>query len=218
MVRTIKKILVILILFLFLTNIAFAATLDVGPKSKYKTIQSAVKVAKNGDIIRVAAGTYKEDVTINGKNISFQGTKYPVVYGFKNTDPSGPFNVNGFKITKFGVRYEFNTPSMLVRNNYFMNCSLDIAGTGSFGSTVMNNQFTGSKAGISYFDAFDQTVTGNKFTSCNIGLSAIDTGFKKVSGNTFSRCVTGVRLEGSLIDAFTGNKYTKNKKNIELIN
>lgn len=213
-----KKTLTILILLLFLINTASAAIIDVGPKSKYKTIQSAVKIAKNGDTIRVAEGTYKEDVAVNGKNLSFQGTKYPVVYGFKNTDPLEPFNVNGFKITKFGVRYEFNTPSVLVRNNYFTNCTLEIAGSGSFGSTVMNNQFTGLKAGVSYFDTLEQTVTGNKFTGCKLGLSAVDTGFKKVSGNTFSQCITGVRLEGTSIKAFNGNKYNKNKKNIEIIN
>jgi parallel beta helix pectate lyase-like protein len=41
-------------------------TLKVGKKAKYKTIQAAVKAAKAGDTIRVAHGTYKGQVKIEG--------------------------------------------------------------------------------------------------------------------------------------------------------
>ncbi|HEX8854699.1 MAG TPA: right-handed parallel beta-helix repeat-containing protein [Thermoleophilaceae bacterium] len=41
-------------------------TLRVGKHEQYKTIQSAVKAAKAGDMIRVAHGTYREGVKITG--------------------------------------------------------------------------------------------------------------------------------------------------------
>src|ERR1700730_17789862 len=52
-----------------------AKTLCVNPTGSngcYKTIQAAVNAASNDDVIKVAAGVYKEDVTI-GKPLSLLG-------------------------------------------------------------------------------------------------------------------------------------------------
>lgn len=40
---------------------------------QYPTIQAAVTASNNGDTVRVRAGTYDEDVIINGKSISLVG-------------------------------------------------------------------------------------------------------------------------------------------------
>lgn len=215
----VRKTLILFVLLLFLVSTASAATLNVGPKAKYHTIQSAVKAAKDGDTIKVAPGIYKENVAVNGKRISFQGVKYPTVYGFENKDPSGSFNVNGFKITKYGVVYDFNTPGMLVRNNYFMNCKVSVSGPGSGRWVIMNNQFIGSKAGVSGFDLYDLVITGNRFTKCNTGIGASDTRITKARENIFTQCGTAVKLCGSFgtdLSGFSGNKYIKNKKNFAL--
>ena len=39
----------------------------------YTTIQAAVDAAVNGDTIEIAAGTYREQVTVNGKDITLHG-------------------------------------------------------------------------------------------------------------------------------------------------
>lgn len=44
------------------------ATLTVGLGGTYSTIQAAVDAAGNGDTIEIAAGTYREQVTVDGKN------------------------------------------------------------------------------------------------------------------------------------------------------
>ena len=49
------------------------ATLTVGLGGTYSTIQAAVDAAGNGDRIEIAAGTYREQVTVDGKNITLQG-------------------------------------------------------------------------------------------------------------------------------------------------
>jgi len=63
------------VLFAGLSQTAAAKTLCVNPsgsKGCYKTIQSAVNAAASNDILQVAAGTYKEEVTI-GKPLSLLG-------------------------------------------------------------------------------------------------------------------------------------------------
>ena len=47
--------------------------LTVGTGGTYSTIQAAVDAAGNGDTILIAAGTYREQVTVNGKDITLQG-------------------------------------------------------------------------------------------------------------------------------------------------
>jgi hypothetical protein len=57
------------------------ATLSIGSKTKYHTIQSAVNAVHDGDTIKVAYGTYKETVQ-NKKSLTILGTNYPKVDRF----------------------------------------------------------------------------------------------------------------------------------------
>lgn len=214
----IKKTFIFFVLLIFLVSTASAATLSVGSKAKYHTIQSAVNAAKDGDTINVAAGTYKENVVVDNKHLKIIGQKgkYPTVYGFKNNEQDQGFDINGFKITKYGVSYVFNTASALVRNNYFMNCNLYIGGqVGDF--TIMNNQFIGPKAGISGYDTSYLSITGNKFTKCNIGFEGSLMWTPIVSKNIFTQCGTAVKLYDVPLSGFNGNKYIKNTKNIVVV-
>jgi pectin methylesterase-like acyl-CoA thioesterase len=48
-------------------------TVGTGGGFDFSTIQGAVDVAGTGDIISIAAGTYREQVTVNGKDVTIQG-------------------------------------------------------------------------------------------------------------------------------------------------
>src|SRR5215207_5100684 len=45
----------------------------VGPSATYKTIAAAIAAAKGGDTIQVQAGTYRERVTVSGKELRLLG-------------------------------------------------------------------------------------------------------------------------------------------------
>ena len=45
----------------------------VGTGGDFQTIQAAINAATNGDTIEIAAGTYREQVTVNGKDITLHG-------------------------------------------------------------------------------------------------------------------------------------------------
>lgn len=211
-----KKLLVLLLALVVLTSTASATTLNVGSTSKYKTIQSAVNAAKNGDTIKVAYGTYKENVRID-KQLSILGTKYPKVNGFYYSGGGG--TINGFSIQKYGVSSSY-AGGGLIRNNYFYNCGIDLSGATS-SSTIMNNQIKGGT--IYLYDTVDITITGNTISNSKYGLYLNEVmGFPTVTKNTFKNCGTAVYIFSygdakiERLTTFSGNKYLNNKVNIQI--
>jgi pectin methylesterase-like acyl-CoA thioesterase len=62
------------VVFLSLGSVSISAviTVDDDAPANFKSIQKAVNAAKNGDVIRLAAGKYEERITVT-KNITIQG-------------------------------------------------------------------------------------------------------------------------------------------------
>jgi parallel beta-helix repeat protein len=223
------SLLTLVLIIIVVSSAASAATLKVGPKEKYKTIQKAVDAAKNGDTIYVHAGTYKEIVSINGKDLIFQGAKvkgkyqYPTVYGFEFTFDDKVYNpgsgdINGFKIIKSGIMYDL-AGNNIVRNNYFYNCGVGAGGQSCSANTIMNNKFTGNYNydGIYLMENYDNVVKGNTFTKARNGLvlrwGATCT---TITDNTFNQCKVGV-LSGYLPKILLGNAYKGNKINVKIV-
>ncbi len=206
-----------LLVLLLLVSAASAATLNVGPKEKYKTIQSAVNMAHNGDTIKVASGTYKEYIKIDKCDIKILGTKYPKVYGFYYYGGSSS-TINGFSIQKYGISASYEGgPSTIIRNNYFYNCGISFTGHLTDGAVIMNNQIIGGTIDLN--DCTDQIVTGNTISNSKCGLYLGDMGASPtVTKNTFKNCKNGVYVYSDVypgqLKKFSGNKYIKNKVNI----
>lgn len=57
----------------------------VGPSGKYRTISAAVAAARSGDTIQVQAGTYRERVTVSGKQLTLRGG---FAAGFRRRSPA----------------------------------------------------------------------------------------------------------------------------------
>lgn len=207
-----RKLILLALIAILLIGTASAATLYVGSTCKYKTIQSAVNAANDGDTVKVANGTYNEYVSVSGKFVSIYGTGYPGVNGFSVTQ--GGAIINGFSIQKNGVDFQGAGSNNTIRNNYFYNCGVDITGLTCSQNTIMNNQITNGT--VTLCETWDNVVQGNKITKAKIGLhlyeGATCTGITK---NTFSYCDIGVKLP-AVSPGMIGNTYIKNRVNIQI--
>jgi parallel beta-helix repeat protein len=207
-----KRILIVIVTFLLLTSIASAATLEVGSKFRYKTIQSAVNAAKDGDTIKVSSGIYKENVKIT-KYLKIYGTRYPKVYGIECVDKGG-CTINGFSFTKKGVICHYAGGNNLIRNNYFTNCGIDISGIICSNNSITNNKITGGT--ISLCETWDNVVTGNTVTKSKVAFYMYEySTCSKITKNIFSYNDVAV-LVPLVPDELVGNKYIKNKVNVKI--
>jgi parallel beta-helix repeat protein len=211
------KLLTSLLIFTLLVTSASAATLKV--PSQYKTIQTAVNAAHDGDTIQVAKGTYKEAVLIENKNINIYGMKkggklkdYPSVRGFELRSNSGG-TINGFSVLKNGIDIHDNfNGKVTVRNNYFTGCGISIAGPSYSGHSIVNNQITCGT--ISLFDTQNDQIAGNTVTKSKIGIEIGDGCNAKVTKNTLSDNKIGIkRFQGS--GQISKNVMKNNKVNIK---
>lgn len=198
---------------------ANAATLSVGTKEQYKTIQAAVNAATDRDTINVASGKYKEYVTLSDKNLHIVGQKgkYPTVYGFApNSSPmdiDDYTSIEGFTINNKGVNIA-RGGYIVIKNNKFSNCGLSISGSSY--NEITNNVFSKSKIGISLSKTTDNKITGNIINQANTGLLVKkDATCREITRNTFKNCKVGVQIP-SIPSYLIGNTYTKNKINIKL--
>jgi nitrous oxidase accessory protein NosD len=205
--------LVVLLILIIVSSTASASTLNVGSTAKYKTIQSAVNAAKSGDTIKVASGTYKENVQIVGKQLSMTGTSFPTIYG-ADFHQGAAGMIFGFKISKNGIYLE-DGAQVTIRNNAFIKNGVSISGLTCIGQ-IINNKFTG--CGIALVDTADNVVQGNYISGAKIGLIiAEDASCKTVTKNTFTGCNVGVQVHLTVPSYLIGNKYSKNKVNVQII-
>ena len=123
--------------------------------------------------------------------------------------------VNGFSFQKYGVSTEFDARPNIIRNNYFYNCGIDLAG--AIGDTqIINNQITGGT--ISLGDTSNILIKGTTISQSKRGLwMGNEARLPTVTGCTFKNCEYAVYFTGyggiPSLDTFYGNKYISNKHN-----
>lgn len=197
-----------------LVSSASAATLQVGPHAHYKTIQSAVNAASNGDTINVQYGIYRENVhSTKDLKILGQSGKYPRVNGFRFY-AGGSGIINGFAIYKDGITLT-EAGGTTIRNNKFYYGWVSVIGQSCSDNTIINNKFW--KSGIDLYESYYNNVTGNTIDSASTGL-VLEEGAscKTITKNRFQNCKVGVQVP-EVPSILIGNKYIKNKVNIKLV-
>lgn len=149
----------LLILFLFFgltTAISQTQEIEVCKTCEVKTIQAAVDMAKNGDVIRIKSGTYKEhDISIIDKSLSIIGEGLPVIdaemEGTAISIRAENFSIEGLKIINVGRSHVNDFAGILVSN--------------STNFEVKNNRLDQVFFGILLERSSEGIVTGNNITS-----------------------------------------------------
>ena len=167
--------------------------------NQYSTIQSAIDSAEDGDIIEVAEGTYRENISFNGKNVVVYAKDGPLatsIISKENTNTSVvSFNQNesfgallqGFTISNGKALYGggiliANGASPSITNCTINNCSAELSGGGvavmgnstnpNISNVTINDNYATNGAGIACLEnanIFLDTVSIYQNTSNDSG-------------------------------------------------
>ncbi|AKB51135.1 Chitin binding protein [Methanosarcina barkeri str. Wiesmoor] len=206
---------------IIVSSTASAATINVGPNEKYKTIQKAVDAAYKGDTIIVNSGTYPENVHITKDNLTILGKEYPKVYGFYNAEESNDdfgreyININGFSITKNGIDLVGRAArGQIIKNNYFHSCGVSFDGDMASG-TIESNYFT--NGGI-FLSQASVNITGNEIKNADVGIwlaqGAGSGTYASISNNKIIGCNVGIKFYHESSSPGIYNNYFSNKENV----
>ena len=188
---------------------AVAATLEVGPD--YNTISSALADARDGDIIEVNGGIYREKLVID-KRVHLMGLKSPVI-----TAPGG----NMVRISSpdvvfegFTLRYDNGEPGS--------SDAAIIIDRAAVGARVRNNRLVGVMFGVWNIEGEDIWIENNIIS----GIEVLDknhrgncinlTGSQRVHiiDNTLSDCRDGIYMELCHDATVTGNDISRSRYSV----
>ena len=142
---------------LFLLNFVYhsAKTLVVGKNQAYKTINSAIAQAQNGDTILVQKGHYKEGNINIQKSIALIGIDRPVLDGQMKYEivslRANKILLQGFKIINSGEDEVKNIGAVRLYDSQF--------------STIKNNIFENNYFGITIQRGYQCLIQNNKITT-----------------------------------------------------
>jgi len=216
-------------LFFSLPTDAHARTFMVGSKAEYHDVSAALKKAKNGDIVEVGAGEYRERIGIT-KSVRLRGVGNPVLVNnggvFILITAKGA-QVEGFTIkdestvsdvTSAGVYIAKGADGAVVRNNRFLNAMHAIWSVSARGIIVEHNIIEGKKNlernyrgnGIYLTDSQEATLTENTMDYCRDGIYLEVTHDGRIIGNEVQHSRYGIHTMWADRSVFTRNKVTEN--------
>ncbi len=118
-------------------------TLDV--PDMYSTIQEAVDAAGTGDFIRVAAGTYSEDILIKSKSFSLRGAGkgQTIIQGSVKIYNTSETSFEGFTIEGGGIHVR-NSPVRITGNEVINSPGAGVWLENCFGFIISDNEIRGN--------------------------------------------------------------------------
>jgi parallel beta-helix repeat protein len=152
---------------------ASAAELTVGTGGQYTTIQQAVNAATSGDTVRVAPGTYTENVVVNKALTITALSGRPIVQAadaskdiFLLTSPG--VRINGLTITGGASGVMLQSTSKCVVTNVFAHGNVrGVYLSYSTENEISNNNFANNGYGIYGDYASSNTISSNVATGSN---------------------------------------------------
>lgn len=142
------------------------STLDV--PGSYPTIQAAINAAHSGDIVRVAAGRYTENLLVETRSISLRGAGIglTILVGSVKFYDTAETSLEGFTI-KGGSIHVKNSPVRLTSNEILDSPNAGIWVERSTNAIISDNIIRGnSKEGLRIDDSFG--VIGNNHVTENM--------------------------------------------------
>lgn len=183
-----------------------------GGDSDFKSIQEAIGAAKDGDVIEVLGGVYKENVLVN-KSLTLRGVGEPVIDAGGNgsslrLDDNG-IVAEGFSLMNSGeydsgieIRYVTAAPSPInisIRNNNITHNSEGISIHSSDNIIVLNNTISHNKfSGIHLERSRLCSVSENTIRSNGQGIYLIASAENRIQDNL----IQGNEKEGILLSSY----------------
>ncbi len=164
----------------------------------YNSIQAAVDASVPGDVIRVCAGTYHENVVVRTPNIVLRGARY----GVTGTKRSAGSDAAESIIDGGSVTFEASSDTLngfLVRGNT-AGPGITTRGTAS-GHQILNNRVEGNVFGL-YLGAsgdIQSAVSRNLFRDNNVDGAAAGNGIY-ADTTTVNVTISGNRFQGHVND------------------
>jgi nitrous oxidase accessory protein len=141
----------LLIFFSFFLQYAYSNNIYVGKNRPYKTIQSALKVAEDGDTLIVDAGRYREKNLLISKSIVLIGNGFPILDGERIYEiisiKANNVIIEGFKLIHSGISSledlsgikVYDAQNVIIRNNILEDTFFGIYIQNGLNCTVENN-------------------------------------------------------------------------------
>ena len=230
------KLSILIGLLLFVVTVK-GSTLEVGILKPFRTIQSAIDAAKNGDTVLVEAGIYKEKNIIIQKSIVLKGINFPILDGEHKYEiisiKAKNATIDGFKM-QYGGRSEMrDIGAIMIYDSYKVTAINNILDDTNFGiyvqnsksCTIKNNSITAygknevqSGNGISCWKSDSLIIIGNKIKGHRDGIY-----FEFVTNSLVWRNIStkniryGIHFMFSHHDTYIGNVFEENESGVAVM-
>ncbi|MBZ4651107.1 copper ABC transporter substrate-binding protein [Thermosipho sp. (in: thermotogales)] len=195
-----KKSLVIIFLLVF-SIILVSETIIVE-----ENIQQAIDKAKDGDIIYLKAGTYKENLSIVSKNLTLVGEEGAYI-SYVGKDPKNIFN---------------SSPTIYIENSNVIIKNLEIGSVNSIGIGLLNSKISLSNVNMNLDNAYGVVCVADEEKESFLevsNLSVEDVNYKSSSGKNVSLNFNSVGIMLSGDSMFVANNIEmKGMKNGLILN
>jgi len=136
----------------FSASTSFADIIKIGSNEKIKTIKKAVSIAKQGDVLIVQSGIYREGNVIIEKSLTIRGENFPVLDGENKyeifTIHANRVTVEGFKFINTGFGSINDLAAVKVLDSKEVN--------------IVNNRFNNAFFGIYFANTSQSVIDGNE--------------------------------------------------------
>jgi len=225
------------ILLLLCLSAVQANTIHVGKSRSFKTIQSAIDIAKTGDTVLVDPGIYKEKNIRMHKSIVLKGIEFPVLDGENKYEiisiKASHATIQGFRLQHSGRSEMSDIAAIAIYDSYKVSALNNVLDDTNFGiylqnsknCTVKDNDITSygknevqSGNGISCWKSDSLLIIGNKIKGHRDGIYFEFVTNSLVWRNSSRNNIRyGIHFMFSHHDTYIGNIFEENESGVAVM-